>query len=254
MTILFFVTVTIVILSILAASFTEKHQRNVERQSDDSLSATAEEASLQTAIESDQVGIMQQSAPIEIVSAEEEKTVGERVQEVLKSQGIPFEIDEDGDVCFEYRFHRFVLNKSQSTNGFFLDMGFNENLDEQRRMMLLKAANFLHGTYRLIKMTVYESAFVFSVDSIISHDTDYKHLLRISLDLLEEAYNELGKIISRQEKEQNKQVSTIGFYQALEEMQQEKGENKLEVQPLEETEHLQSQPPSIGFNSPKYKS
>ena len=201
------------------------------------------------------IDIADEILPVETTpTRKEEMTVGERVQKVLKDQGIPFEIDEDGDVCFEYRFHRFVLNKSQSTNCFFLDMGFNENLDEQRRMMLLHAANYLHGMYSLIKMTVYESAFVLSVDSLTSSETDYKHLLRLSLDLLEDAYNELGKIISGQEKEQKKQVSTIGFYQALEQMQQEKGENKLEEQPSEETERPQSQPPSIGFNSTIYKS
>jgi hypothetical protein len=176
------------------------------------------------------------------------------VQEVLKAQGIPFEIDEDGDVCFEYHFRRYILNKSKSSNGFFLDLAFRADFDEQRRMKYFQAANCLHAMYRLVKMTVYENDFVFSVDSITSSETDYKHLLRLSLDLLEDAYNELGKIISEQEKEQKKQVSTIGFYQAMEQMQQEKEENKLEEQPSEETERPQSQPPSIGFNSTIYKS
>ena len=125
-------------------------------------------------------------------------TVGERVQEVLKAQGIPFEIDEDGDVCFEYHFHRYLLNKSKSTNGFFLDLAFREEFDEQSRMMYFQAANCLHAMYRLVKMTIYENDVVFSVDSFVSSNTDYKRLLHISLSLLEDAYNELGKMVSGQ--------------------------------------------------------
>ena len=173
----------------------------------------------------------------EVVAKNETPTVGERVQEILKAQSIPFEIDEDGDVCFEYHFYRFVLNNSKSTTCFCLDLGFSEDFDEQTKLKYLYAANNLHATYRLVRMVVYESHFVFSVEAFTSPDTDLKNLLHISLYLLEEAYNELTKMVSEQEKKHEEPIPNTGFFQAQDQMQ----------------EHPQSQPPSIGFNSSLYK-
>ena len=197
---------------------------------------------------------MNKDNSIENTPVEDElQTVGEKVQAVLKAQGIPFDIDEEGDVCFEYRFHRYVLNKSQSTNGFFLDLAFGEKFDEQSRMIYIQAANCLHAMFRLIKMTVYENGFVISMDSITPSNTDYKQLLRISLNLLEEAYNELGKILSSEKEEQSKPVSTIDFNEAQQQMRQESEKGTTDEMQSEEKENTISQSPSIGFNAPKYK-
>ncbi len=182
-------------------------------------------------------GNTEMSDPIEEDAEKRETTtIGERVQEILKAQGIPFEIDEDGDVCFEYHFYRFLLNNSKSTTCFYLELGFSEDFDEQTKLKYLYAANYLHATYRLVRMVVYESHFVFSVEAFTSPDTDLKNLLHISLCLLEEAYTELTKMVSEQEKKHEETPNT-GFFQAQEQTQ----------------ERPQSQPPSIGFNSSLYK-
>ncbi|MBO7497754.1 MAG: hypothetical protein J6T64_01000, partial [Bacteroidaceae bacterium] len=139
-------------------------------------------------------------------------------------------------VCFEYHFYRFLLNNSKSTTCFCLELGFSEDFDEQTKLKYLYAANNLHATYRLVRMVVYESHFVFSVEAFTSPDTDLKNLLHISLCLLEEAYTELTKMVSEQEKKHEETPNT-GFFQAQEQTQ----------------ERPQSQPPSIGFNSNLYK-
>ena len=89
-------------------------------------------------------GNTEMSDPIEEDAEKRETTtIGERVQEILKAQGIPFEIDEDGDVCFEYHFYRFLLNNSKSTTCFCLELGFSEDFDEQTKLKYLYAANNL---------------------------------------------------------------------------------------------------------------
>ena len=185
----------------------------------------------------DDMDATENTVPVEEIPVKKETTtVGERVQEVLKAQSIPFEIDEDGDVCFEYHFHRFVLSNSKSTNCFSLDFGFREDFDEQERERYLYAANYLHAMYRLIRMTVYENDFVFSLDSFISPDTDFKKLLQISLCLLEEAYSELEKMVSRLEEEQQKSNSTVGFHEAQEKMLQARKGNEAEGETSDKVE------------------
>lgn len=189
----------------------------------------------------------------ETYTKDETPTVGERVQEILKAQGIPFEIDNDGDVCFEYHFHSCILEQSKSTDYFCLTIGFGFEINEQEMMRLLQVANQLHIRYKMVRMVCFENGIKFSVESLLFPGMDLQHLLSYSLFLLEAVVNESSKLYKGSSGKENIHNSTIGFYEAQDQMTQNKKENEAEKNESDEKEPSDSKAPSIGFNSSRYR-
>jgi len=198
---------------------------------------------------------MNKENSIETIPVENElQTVGEKVQAVLRAQSIPFELDEEGDILFEYHFNKYLLSQAKSDNYYCLSSSYGYEFSDKEWMDVLGFANNLHHRYRMIRMACFKKSFTFSVETLAFPGTDYKLLLGFSLDLIETALDDFGKFLRETEEGQGDPSSTIGFHEAQkqQEQQSEGGEGDKETQ-SDKREISISQSPSIGFNAPKYK-
>lgn len=186
-------------------------------------------------------------------------TIGERVQTILKSQGIESELDEDGDILFEYHFKNFLLEEARGTDFFCLSVGYRMELDEQNMMRFLKVANQLHFQYRMVRMACLENGIKFMVEALVFPEMDIKRLLSFSLTLLDAAIEESSKLFREFDEgmnhpnEERRPASIIGFHEAREQMLEEKEGREAYKQETAEKRPSQGASPSIGFNSSRYK-
>ena len=184
----------------------------------------------------------------------EEPTVGEKIQAILKSQGIESELDEDGDVCFEYHFKDFLLEESKGTDFFILTTSFKVEMDERDKMRFLKVANQMHISYRMARMTCVDGGIKFSVETILNPEMDLKPLLSFSLYLLDVVVEESSKLYKELgEKEESLPDSIIGFHEAQEQTMSDNKEGETKEEEPAEKEASDSRTPSIGFNSSRYR-
>lgn len=166
-------------------------------------------------------------------------TVGERTKAVLTQQGIPFTIDDDGELSFEYHFRKYCLSDIDDDGYFCLSAYFEFNADERERDAMLHVANGLHYQMKLVRIVCFADSISFSVESMVSPDTDFQQLLRVSLQLLECAYEESRKHFAEYQGAQTQPASAIGF---TAQSTEEKAETATACQS-----------PSIGFNSSRYR-
>lgn len=171
-------------------------------------------------------------------TSSKEQTVGERAKAVLTQQGIPFTVDDDGDLAFEYHFRRYFLSCINESNFFCLTVYFDFDTDDQGREAMLHVANSLHYRMKLVRMVCYADFISFSVESMVFPNADFQQLLRVSLQFLECAYEESQKHFSEFQNAQKQSPSAIGFTA-------QSSDEKTETATA-------CQSPSIGFNSSRY--
>lgn len=186
-------------------------------------------------------------------------TIGDRVEAILKSQGIESEQDEDGEILFEYHFKKYLLEEAKSTDFFCLSAGYGMEIDEQKMMRFLKVANQLHIRYRMVRMACLEDGIKFTVEALMFPEMDIKQLLTFSLTLLDAAIEESSKLFKElceeenRSDEENRSASIIGFHKAQELILEEKKGSEADKQEADENDSSHSGAPSIGFNSNRYR-
>ena len=183
----------------------------------------------------------------------EDVTVGEKVQAILKSQGIKYELDEDEDVCFEYHFTSFLLEQSKSTDYFCLTVGIRMGINEKEMMRFLQVANQLQISYKMVRMICFENGIKLSVETMVFPGMDLKHLLSYSLYLLEAAVEESSKLYKGSDEKESLPNSIIGFNEVQEQMLPDNKEDEAKEEEPAEKETSGCRAPSIGFNSSRYR-
>lgn len=116
-----------------------------------------------------------------------ERTMGERVKEVLNRQGVPYEEDDKHTITFEWQFLHWEVVDTGTPDFFRLDLGFGSDHDVNDTSFacaLFKRVNNFNKMYRMGKIVLYDDAILFTAQTFVTPGCDLNILLIHALRLL----------------------------------------------------------------------